>query len=71
MDLAIGAKKTFVMMELLTKSGESKLVPQCTYPLTGIASVHEVAPLGGLDPEAIVTPGVYVKRVVRVPRAPA
>src|SRR3989442_3869370 len=34
MDLAIGAKKTYVMMEHLTKSGESKLVPACTYPLT-------------------------------------
>ena len=36
MDLAIGAKKTWVMMELLTKTGESKLVQTCTYPLTGI-----------------------------------
>ncbi len=42
MDLAIGAKKTFVMMEHLTKSGESKLVERCTYPLTGIACVSRV-----------------------------
>lgn len=42
MDLAIGAKKTYVMMEHLTKSGESKLVPQCTYPLTGIGCVSRV-----------------------------
>src|SRR5690606_19573018 len=35
MDLAIGAKQTWVMMDLLTKKGESKVVPQCTYPLTG------------------------------------
>ncbi|HWP19897.1 MAG TPA: 3-oxoacid CoA-transferase subunit B [Burkholderiaceae bacterium] len=42
MDLAIGAKKTYVMMEHLTKSGESKLVPQCTYPLTGLACVSRV-----------------------------
>jgi len=42
MDLAIGAKQTFVMMELLTKSGESKLVSHCTYPLTGIACVSRV-----------------------------
>src|SRR6516225_12036163 len=39
MDLAIGAKRTFVMMEHLTKSGESKLVESCTYPLTGLACV--------------------------------
>lgn len=42
MDLAIGAKKTYVMMEHLTKSGESKLVPRCTYPLTGVACVSRV-----------------------------
>ena len=42
MDLAIGAKKTLVMMEHLTKSGESKLVPHCSYPLTGLACVSRV-----------------------------
>ena len=42
MDLAIGAKKTYVMMEHLTKSGESKLVDACTYPLTGIGCVSRV-----------------------------
>jgi 3-oxoadipate CoA-transferase beta subunit len=42
MDLATGAKQVFVMMELLTKSGESKLVEQCTYPLTGIGCVNRV-----------------------------
>ena len=42
MDLAIGAKKTFVMMEHLTKSGESKLVERCSYPLTGIGCVSRV-----------------------------
>jgi 3-oxoadipate CoA-transferase beta subunit len=42
MDLAIGAKQVFVMMELLTKTGESKLVEQCAYPLTGIACVDRV-----------------------------
>jgi 3-oxoadipate CoA-transferase beta subunit len=39
MDLALGAKKLFVMMEHLTKSGESKLVKECTYPLTALAAV--------------------------------
>jgi 3-oxoadipate CoA-transferase beta subunit len=42
MDLAIGAKKTYVMMELLTKSGDSKLVEACTYPLTGVGCVSRV-----------------------------
>jgi 3-oxoadipate CoA-transferase beta subunit len=42
MDLAIGAKRTFVMMEHLTKSGQSKLVERCTYPLTGLACVSRV-----------------------------
>ena len=42
MDLAIGAKKTFVMMEHLTKSGQSKLVAQCSYPLTGIGCVSRI-----------------------------
>ena len=42
MDLAIGAKQTFVMMELLTKQGASKLVERCTYPLTGLACVSRV-----------------------------
>ena len=42
MDLAIGAKKTFVMMEHLTKQGESKLVAVCSYPLTGIGCVSRI-----------------------------
>ena len=42
MDLAIGAKKTYVMMEHLTKSGESKIVAHCSYPLTGIACVSRI-----------------------------
>ena len=42
MDLAIGAKKVYVMMEHLTKSGESKVVAKCTYPLTGIACVNRI-----------------------------
>ncbi len=42
MDLAIGAKKTFVMMEHCTKTGEPKVVPHCSYPLTGIACVSRI-----------------------------
>jgi 3-oxoadipate CoA-transferase beta subunit len=42
MDLAIGAKSVFVMMNLFAKDGTAKLVSQCTYPLTGIRCVSRV-----------------------------
>ncbi len=42
MDLAIGAKDTFVMMSLLTRDGQSKLVAECSYPLTGVGCVSRV-----------------------------
>ena len=42
MDLAIGAKSVYVMTDLLTKDGESKLVTNCSYPLTGARCVTRV-----------------------------
>ncbi len=42
MDLAMGAKDVFVMMELLTRDGRSKLVAECSYPLTGMRCVSRV-----------------------------
>jgi 3-oxoadipate CoA-transferase beta subunit len=42
MDLAIGARQTWVMMDLLTKKGDSKVVAQCSYPLTGIGCVKRI-----------------------------
>ena len=50
MDLAIGAKQMFVMMTLFAKDGTAKLVPECTYPLTGVRCV---------------TPGLHRLRRVR------
>jgi 3-oxoadipate CoA-transferase beta subunit len=62
MDLAIGAKKTFVIMEHLTKSGQSKIVEECGYPLTGIACVSRIyTDLAVID----VTPaGLAVREIV-------
>ena len=42
MDLAVGARQTWVMMDLLTKKGDSKIVAQCTYPLTAIGCVKRI-----------------------------
>ncbi len=42
MDLAIGAKRVYVMMEHLTKKGESKVVAQCSYPVTGLRCVNRI-----------------------------
>ena len=42
MDLAAGARQLWVMMEHLTKSGDSRLVHRCTYPLTALRAVKRV-----------------------------
>jgi 3-oxoadipate CoA-transferase beta subunit len=62
MDLAIGAKSVYVMMEHTTKQGQSKIVDHCTYPLTGIACVNRIfTDLAVLD----VTPrGLAVVEIV-------
>ncbi|MDB5936970.1 MAG: 3-oxoadipate CoA-transferase [Massilia sp.] len=59
MDLALGARQVFVMMEHQTKSGESKIVAQCSYPLTAVACVNRIyTDLAVLD----VTPAGLVVR---------
>ena len=52
MDLAIGARQVFVMMSLFTKKGESKVVSECTYPLTGVGCVSRI-----YSPDAVIDVG--------------
>ena len=62
MDLAIGAKRVFVMMNLFAKDGTAKLVPHCTYPLTGLRCVSRVyTELGtfAVEPDGIRVIGTY------------
>jgi 3-oxoadipate CoA-transferase, beta subunit len=62
MDLAIGAKHVFVMMDHLTKAGESKIVPRCTYPVTGLACVNRIyTDLAVID---VGTTGLQVVEIV-------
>lgn len=42
MDLASGAKNVYVMMEHLTRQGESKIVERCSYPVTGMGCVSRI-----------------------------
>ena len=77
MDLAIGAKQVFVMMEHLTKSGQSKIVEQCTYPLTGVACVNRIyTDLAVIDvtPRGLrvleMVPGITIAELSRITGVP-
>ena len=77
MDLAIGAKRVIVMMEHLTKQGESKIVRACTYPVTGLACVDriytdlaviDVTPAGLVLVELV--PGMTLDRLITMTGVP-
>ena len=77
MDLAIGAKQVFVMMEHQTKQGDSKIVERCSYPLTGIGCVSRIyTDLAVLDvrPEGLrvveMAPGLTFADLQAVTAAP-
>ena len=62
MDLAVGAKKVFVIMELLNKNGLSKLIEECTYPITGLKCVSRI--YTNVATFEIRDDGVYVLEIV-------
>jgi len=77
MDLAIGAKRVFVMMDHVTKAGEPKIVAQCTYPLTGSRCVNRIyTDLAVLDVTrdglriADIVPGLSFEELQRCTGAP-
>jgi 3-oxoadipate CoA-transferase, beta subunit len=77
MDLAIGAKRVFVMMDHQTKNGEAKIVERCTYPLTGIGCVNRIyTDLAVIDvtPEGLrvveMAPGLSFEELQRMTGAP-
>jgi 3-oxoacid CoA-transferase subunit B len=77
MDLSSGARRIVILMNHVTKEGEPKLVPTCTYPLTARGVVHRIiTELGVVDVTqdgfALVecAPGVTAEEIARATGAP-
>ena len=78
MDLAVGARQVFVMMEHQTRQGRSKIVERCSYPLTAVGCVDriytdlavlEVLP-GGLQVRELLVEGLSFAELQRLTGVP-